>query len=296
MDYPLFSVYCTLKSNTVLLKLYMKTRINQLRPLALLLLIIPLASSCINSKKVIYFSNLNDTALGKFYTQDSIQQFVAHIESGDILDIHVTSLNSSADAPFNQSSLPASPGEGTGASMGAAGSTGGIRGYLVDESGYIDFPFIGKLHVQGYTTAILRDTLEAKLGVQYLKMPSVNVHFTNFKITVLGEVTHPASYNITSERVSIIDAIGMAGDLAISGKRENILVVRETGGRREFARLDLNSSDIFKSPYYFLKQNDIVYVEPRKSKIQASDDRFIRNFSIVTGTVGLILTIILLFK
>jgi polysaccharide export outer membrane protein len=283
MDYPLFSVYCTLKSNTVLLKLYMKTRINQLRPLALLLLIIPLASSCINSKKVIYFSNLNDTALGKFYTQDSIQQYV-------------TSLNSSADAPFNQSSLPASPGEGTGASMGAAGSTGGIRGYLVDESGYIDFPFIGKLHVQGYTTAILRDTLEAKLGVQYLKMPSVNVHFTNFKITVLGEVTHPASYNITSERVSIIDAIGMAGDLAISGKRENILVVRETGGRREFARLDLNSSDIFKSPYYFLKQNDIVYVEPRKSKIQASDDRFIRNFSIVTGTVGLILTIILLFK
>lgn len=296
MDYPLFSVYCTLKSNTVLLKLYMKTRINQLRPLALLLLIIPLVSSCINSKKIIYFSNLNDTALGRIYVQDSVQHFVARIESGDILDIHVTSMNSAADAPFNQSSLPASPGEGTGASTGTLGSTGGNRGYLVDESGYIDYPIIGKLHVQGYTTAILRDTLEAKLGVQYLKSPSVNVRFTNFKITVLGEVTHPASYNITSERVSIIDAIGMAGDLAISGKRENILVVRETGGRREFARLDLNSSDIFKSPYYFLKQNDIVYVEPRKSKIQASDDRFIRNFSIVTGTVGLILTIILLFK
>jgi polysaccharide export outer membrane protein len=299
MDYPLFSVYCTLKSNTVLLNLYMKTRINQLRPLALLLLLLPLFTSCYNTKKIIYFSNLNDTALGKFYQQDSVQRFQARIESGDILDIRVTSLNAAADAPFNLNGMASvgNPEQGSGSSGGSAqGGAVSNRGFMVDPDGFIDYPFVGKLKVAGQTTSFIRDTLESLLGTQYLQHPTVSVRFQNFKITILGEVSHPASYTITSEKVSIIDALGMAGDLTFSGKRENILVVREVNGHREFGRMDMTSSEVFKSPYFYLKQNDLVYVEPHKFKIITSEDRLTRNFTIFTSVITLVLTLIVLFK
>src|SRR5205085_4095548 len=133
----------------------------------------------------------------------------------------------------------------------------------------IDFPVLGKLEVTGLTTSQLSDTLKSKLD-QYLKDPIVNVRLLNYKVTILGEVNRPSSYSVTSERLSVVDAIGMAGDLTIDGKRENVLLIREENGERKFIRLNLNSSTLFESPYYYLKQNDIVYVEPSKSKAQSS--------------------------
>ncbi|HTJ12462.1 MAG TPA: polysaccharide biosynthesis/export family protein [Dinghuibacter sp.] len=283
----------------------MKPRKNRCLPAAVLCLLLPCLFSCYNVKKIVYFSNLKDTANGKFYVQDSLRHYQVRIEPGDILDIYVNSMSAAASAPFNQGGVQTTTMDaGAGAQGGQTGgggvqqtaaSGGGPRGYLVDQDGFIDFPVLGKIKVVGETTAVLRDTLDARLQ-QYLTQPSVNIRFLNYKITVLGEVTRPATYSITGERVSIMDALGMAGDLTIYGKRANVLVVREIDGRREFARLSLSSSDIFLSPYYFLKQNDIIYVEPTKPKIAASDDRLIRDISIASGLLAITLTAIYLFK
>lgn len=251
----------------------------------MLCFLLPALFSCYNVRKIVYFSNVPDTSLGKVLVQDSVRRFQALIESGDLLDIGVNSLSVAAAAPFNSN----------GAGLPSSGGKADATGYLVDRDGNIDFPVLGKIRAAGEPTATLRDTLENRLQA-YLTQPTVNIHYLNFRITVLGEVSRPSTYNITGEKVSIVDALGMAGDLTIYGKRENIMVVREVDGRREFARLDLASSNIFESPYYYLKQNDIVYVEPRKPKIAASDDRVVRDVSIGTGLLAIVISLVYLLK
>ncbi len=155
----------------------------------------------------------------------------------------------------------------------------------------IDFPVVGKLRISGLTISQLKDTLAMKLD-QYLKNPIVNARILNYKITVLGEVVHPASYTLQSERISVVDALGMAGDLTIYGKRENVLLIREENAVRKFVRLNLNSSAIFQSPYYYLKQNDVLYVEPNKARIASTDAQTVRNLSILTSVVTLIIVIV----
>lgn len=273
----------------------MKPQKIQWYPSAVLCLLLPALVSCYNVKKVVYFSNLSDTASGKFYIQDSVQSFQALIEPGDLLDVNVTSLSAAASAPFNSGNALASGGDASGVQGRADLPPRETSGYLVGRDGNIDFPLLGKVRAAGESTAVLGDTLESLLQV-YLTQASVNVRFLNYKITVLGEVNRPATYTITGEKVSIIDALGMAGDLTIYGKRENILVVREVGGRREFARMNLASSNIFQSPYYFLKQNDIVYVEPSRPKISASDERAVRDISIGTGLLAIVLSLVYLLK
>lgn len=265
------------------------------------LLVLPaiaLLSSCYNTKNVAYFQDLNDTT--GIYTQRMLDTIQTRIQTDDILSIVVNSINPQATAPFNTGNispaLPAvpqvvqSPYSGTTVNPNAMDNSNTLKGYLVDKNGDIDFPVIGTIHVAGLTTAVLRDTLKTRLN-QYLQSPTVNVRIANYKVTVLGEVARPSTFSIPSERISVIDAIGMAGDLTIFGKRENVLVVREESGKREFVRLNLNSSDLFQSPYYYLKQNDIVYVEPNKSKVAASDITTARTISFVS--VGLSLLIVL---
>lgn len=272
----------------------MKPRKNRLFLIAVICILLPSLFSCYSVKKIVYFSDLKDTVAGRFYVQDSIQRFQAFIEPGDLLDIYVSSMSAAASAPFNLGNVQ-TPSAEAGAPAGAAVTQGAARGYLVDRDGNISFPFLGKVKVAGQPTSVLRDTLEARLQV-YLTQPSVNIRFLNYKITVLGEVTRPASYSVTGEKVSIIDALGMAGDLTIYGRRENVLVVREVNGHREFARLNLTSSTVFQSPYYFLKQNDIVYVEPSRPKIVASDERVVRNITIASGVIAIAISLIYLLK
>ena len=274
------------------INLYMKPRKNRLILIAVLCLCLPSLFSCYSVKKIVYFSNLSDT--GKVYIQDSIQRFQARIQPGDLLDIYVSSMSATASAPFNLGNVPTTPTDAGAATAVTTGATP-QRGYLVDQDGNIDYPYLGRIRVAGSGTTALRDTLEARLQL-YLTQPSVNVRFLNYKITILGEVARPANYSITSERVTVMDALGMAGDLTIYGRRENILVIREVNGHREFARLNLSSSDVFQSPYYFLKQNDIVYVEPGRAKIASSDDRLTRNISIVSAVLALTLSVIYIFK
>ena len=249
-------------------------------------------SSCNTPKNITYFMDLQDTS--KIYSQAIKESYEAHIQPDDIIEIIVNSINPQATAIFNLgNNTPVVPGANSNTS--ALVTTNAVntspRGYLVSREGVVDFPVLGKINAKGLTMSQLKDTLVKKLDT-YLKDPIVNVRLLNYKITVLGEVTRPATYNLQSERVSIIDAIGMAGDLTIFGKRENVLLVREENGQRNFIRMNLNSSKIFESPYYYLKQNDVVYIEPNKSKIAATDTQMIRNISIFTSIITLLIVAI----
>jgi polysaccharide export outer membrane protein len=258
-----------------------------------------LLTACVHSRNIVYFHDLEDTT--GVHVQDSIRNFQALIEPGDILDIYVNSLNPQASAIFNLGNSAQSPsvaqgsGSGQGAALNTDATSGLIRGYKVEQDGTIDFPVLGKMTVAGLTTTTLRDSLKMRLN-DYLKVPVVDVRFLNYKITVLGEVAKPATYVISSGKSTIMDLLGMAGDLTIYGRRDNIMVIREQGGKRTFARLDLTSSKVFDSPYYFLKQNDVVYVEPTRAKVVASDDKFVRTVSILGAVLGLVVSLVIVFK
>ena len=262
--------------------------------LATLILGALLLGSCSTPKNIAYFQDLTDTS--RIYTQAITESYEARIQPDDIIEIIVNSINPEATAIFNLGnnniinapSLTNTVNSGVLTKEARAGTP---SGYLVNKDGVIDFPVLGKLIIKGLTISQLKDSLARRLDV-YLKDPIINVRLVNYKITVLGEVTKPAAYILQSERISIIDAIGMAGDLTIFGRRENVLLIREENGQRNFIRLNLNSSKIFESKYYYLKQNDVVYVEPGKSKIAATDTRTIRNISILSSVVTLLVVLI----
>jgi polysaccharide export outer membrane protein len=254
-------------------------------------LVSSLFSSCAHSKKITYFQDLKDTA--KVSSQAINGTYEPKIQPDDVLGISVNSINPEATAIFNTQGNNASqlaPLSNAGAAVNTSPgqNNAALNGYLVSKKGDIDFPVLGKLEVTGLTTSQLSDTLKSKLD-QYLKDPIVNVRLLNYKVTVLGEVNRPSSYSITSERVSVVDAIGMAGDLTIDGKRENVLLIREENGERKFIRLNLNSSTLFESPYYYLKQNDIVYIEPSKSKAQSSSQSTFRFIAVGISVISLVL-------
>ncbi|NML19618.1 sugar transporter [Pseudoflavitalea sp. G-6-1-2] len=215
-------------------------------------------------------------------------QYEPRIQKGDILYIVVNTANESSALLLNQPNF-----YGASSSAGASSSSSGntITGYLVDDNGTIIFPLIGKLNVAGMTKAALTDTITNKVK-QIAVDAIVSVRLLNYRVTVLGEVAKPGTYSIPSERVTILDAIGLAGDLTVFGKRNNIKIMRETDGKREMGTLDLNNGDIFSSPYYFLRQNDIVYVEMNSRKMQNADQTNVRNLSLGLGIISAVSLII----
>ena len=253
--------------------------------------------SCTSTKNVPYFEDLTDTT--KIYSQLLSGNYEIKIQPDDILEILVNSINADAAAPFNlgntnPSAIPgAQVSQGNGGTRSNATSTTSQNGagYLVDKNGNIDFPILGNIKAGGLTILQLKGVLKEKLD-KYLQDPIVNIRLVNYKITVLGEVGRPSTYSVPSERLTIVDAIGMAGDITIYGKRENILLVREEDGKRNFIRLNLNSSNIFQSPYYYLKQNDIVYVEPNKSKVAASEVGQLRRITVAVSVASFLVLIL----
>jgi polysaccharide export outer membrane protein len=153
------------------------------------------------------------------------------------------------------------------------GGSNSSNGFLVDASGYIDYPFLGKVKVGGLTIRQAKDALANRLR-SIVKEPVVEIRIVNYRITVLGEVARAGTIIAPNHKMSIIDAIAAAGDIPITGRKDNILVIRENEGTREFARLNLNSREVFTSPYFYLKQNDIVYVEPARIRRQEGNDFF----------------------
>ena len=165
-----------------------------------------------------------------------------------------------------------------------------VSGYLVDESGFVTLPLVGKVAVFNLTTKDATDLITSKLD-KFLQQPTVNVRILNYKVSVMGEVARPSVYIVPNEKITLPEAISLAGDLTIYGKRNNILVIRENNGTREFARIDITKREFFNSPYYYLHANDVVYVEPTKGKITSSD-RTVQLAPIVLSGLSLLTLII----
>lgn len=222
------------------------------------------ATSCISDKKIIYLQGAD----AQYATPQAIgQEFELSIQPDDELAISVASKNKELINPFNNNTLI---GDGSGASSGTSNgtnTTSGVAYFLVDKQGNIEFPIFGTIITKGKTCKQLAQELQQKfIGGDYIRDAVVNVKIMSFKVTVLGDVKNPGNQTFTGERLTVLEAIGRAGDLNSSAKRDHVLVIREDNGQRTTYDLDLkDTKSVFESPAYYLQQNDVVYVQPNKS-------------------------------
>jgi polysaccharide export outer membrane protein len=242
--------------------------------------------SCNSQKKAVYnyIENANDTLV-----KDAVKSFEPVIQKNDLLSIQIYSNSTKpemSDALYN----PAAVGGSSGGTNGGGGS--GSSGYMVDMDGNIKFPRLGVIHAEGLTKRQLADTIVSK--ITDLENPTAVIRFLNYRITVLGEVGHQGSFNIPNEKVTIFEALGLAGDIPVTGMKDRVRVLREVNGDREIGTVDLTSKNIFESPYYQLQQNDVVLVDVKKSKVKQSDQALALRR--VTFVLGLVTTIALLYN
>ena len=245
--------------------------------ITILLIVAGIMVSCRSSKKItqesIYFKNISDSLL-----QKQAMEYEPILQKGDILSIVVITPNENSSKLFNRpNASQGSLGEGS------AQNTGG--GYLVDEKGNISIPFLGNVKAAGLSRMQLTETLTSNLR-KYIDSAAVTVRLLNYRITILGEVARPGTFTIPSERVTILDAIGLAGDLTVYGKRNNIRIIRQTDNGRQTGTIDINKGDIFGSPFYYLRQNDIVYVEMNDRKIASTDQATLRGLGVALGIIS----------
>jgi polysaccharide biosynthesis/export protein len=265
-----------------------KYNVNKGLKLVLLFFLITLSCACVSNKKIAYFQDIQSV---KQASLDSAIAFTEPvIQPDDILSINIFTLNPQSGAIINQAASTPTLGGNTNNSVSTQNT-----GFLVDKNGEIELSLIGKIKVAGLTTYQARELIREKATDIY-KQPNVQLRFANFKVSVLGEVNSPSAYTLPNEKVTILDALSLAGDLTIYGRRENILIVRDNNGKKEFARLDLNSSGIFSSPFYYLKQNDVIYVEPNKRKVAATNSAQIQTVSVVASVISVIVLAISSFK
>jgi len=236
---------------------------------AIVLIAVIFITSCTPYKDVPYFQDLKKDRIFK----EKINNFSPLIIApGDLLGIHVTSLNHDADAPFNYNLVTAGVSNATGIDRQEQES---VVGNLVDTAGEIHMYMIGTVKVAGLTTSQISSVLEGKLS-EYLRKPNVNVRIQNFKVSVMGDVLRPGVYGSKDERMTVTEAITLAGDLNTTGIRDSVLLIREIGGNREFVPLNLRSKKIFDSPYFYLKNNDIIYVQPNKDRVSLTDSGLVK--------------------
>ena len=225
-----------------------------------LIVLIITANSCISNKELTYFHNLNDTTF-----QLSSKNFEPHIQRGDIIYVGVTSADPTSAALFNSANSVIT--------QNAIGSfpTVAIPGLLVTDEGIIELPKIGNIEVIGKTTNEIAKTIKPLLEA-YLKDPIVTVRLMNFRISVLGEVVKPATISIPNERVTFLEALAFAGDLTAYGNRKNLLLIRDSAGIQITKRIDLTNNSAFNATTFYLRPNDVIYVEPNKVKSLASSN------------------------
>jgi polysaccharide biosynthesis/export protein len=249
--------------------------------IVLLLACIPCFWSCGNVRNLQYMQGQFDTA-----KLSQVKYPEITFQKNDLLSVAVYSDNNTASSYYN---LPAQTSVLTaGATTPLAGSTPPQGStYLVDDAGNIQFPGLGALHVEGLTKQQFYALLESKLRDK-LQNPYFIIRLANYRITLIGEVNQPGQYSIPNERVSVLEAIGLAGDLTVYGRRENVLIIREQNGERTFGRLNLKSPDIMTSPYFYLQPNDVVYVDLNRNKAAANDAVAVRNISLVVSVISVV--------
>lgn len=243
-------------------------------------------TACTSTKKIIY---LQDVVPLK--QQEIEQKYEVIIHGDDLLAIMVNSRDPELALPFNMPMVSYQLGSNTGGQQR-------VLGYLVDTNGNIDFPILGEIHVEGLTRMQLTELIKNKLiEGDLIKDPIVTVQFLNFKISVMGEVGRPGSFTISGDRITLLEALSMAGDLTIYGRRDRVGVIRENNGKRTILFHDLRSADIFNSLCYYLQQNDIVYVEPNKAKSGQSSINQNNSIGVWVSVISLLTTIaVLIFK
>jgi polysaccharide biosynthesis/export protein len=249
--------------------------------LILFVAVVLFCSSCSSYKDVPYFQDLSQTSITK---EEVTNYSPLLIEPGDILGVHVSSLNPEASEVFNYN-LNRVSGNNLDASPQNA-----VIGYLVDLKGNIRLPLIGEVKVAGYNTTELNDILQNKLQT-YLSKPIVNIRILNFKISVMGDVAHPDVFTIQNEKITIPEALSLAGDLNVTAIRTNLLLIREIDGKREFIPIDLTSKKLFESPYYYLKNNDVLYATPNRAKVAAASTSF-QKVSLIIAALSVIAIVV----
>jgi polysaccharide export outer membrane protein len=247
--------------------------------------------SCAHLKDLTYMQGAFDTtALSKAKLIDPV------IQKGDMISIIVYSDNPEATRIFNQALITTgAAGSGGDASTGITGATPSSPGYMVDENGNIEFQGLGLIHVDSMTRSVLKDTLNARLK-PYLNNPYYNIRFLNSRFTMLGEVNRPGIFSIPGDHVNLLEALGMAGDMTFFGRRDNVLIIREINGKRQFARLDLTKPEIMISPYFYLQQNDVVIIEATNKKIAANDQTLTRNVTLAATLISVFAIIYTIFR
>jgi polysaccharide biosynthesis/export protein len=233
------------------------------RRLGFFLVVLGLLSAC-SPRNIIYFSDVGEE---KVYKAGPVKAVLPKMQAGDKIGLKIITPNPETNAMFSYGVLMDG---GQKAPTGAPASTGG-EGYLIDQEGFTVLPLVGRIQLGGLNKDEAAKKIEQEMK-KFIKGDTfVSVQLVNFKVTVLGEVGGPSVLNVTQDKINLLDVLGMVGDLTLNGKRENIMVIREENGERVFARVDLNSKDIFDSPYFYLKQNDVIYVEPDKMKISQTN-------------------------
>lgn len=228
-----------------------------------ILLVMIIVASCQSSKKIPYLQVSEATQTNQSSQQPV--QFDARIVPNDLLNITVNASDKEAGAPFNLT-FPT-----TGAGGGGTGAAA-FQKYLVDNEGYINFPTVGLIKVEGMTRRQAEEFILNSISSNFIEKPIVIVSFTDFKVTVLGEVKSPGTFTVPNEKVNILQALSLAGDMSIYGKRDNVKIFREhADGRKEVIDIDLNERDLLYSRNFYLQQNDVLYVQPNKVRAQASD-------------------------
>jgi polysaccharide biosynthesis/export protein len=249
----------------------------------LVIAILSLSISSCRTERIAMLKDIPDTASVRYVPLPGYTAPV--VRPDDILNIVIQTLDPQANNILNEGNLPIN----SGAVSGGAGASGGqqavIAGYLVTKEGYVRMPYVGNVKVAGLTTEAVRDTVAARISY-YFKDPVVNVRFANFKVSVMGEVKNPATYLIPNEKPTLMDALSLAGDLTIYGRRDNTMLIRDNEGKKEITRFNLDSSKTISSKYFYLRPNDVIYVEASPSKVLSTDAYRNRNYAIIGAALG----------
>jgi polysaccharide export outer membrane protein len=251
--------------------------------------IVILISSCTEYKKIVYLNDIPDSL--NYGSQKLAKYEDPKIQLDDIMSITILTIDPNTNAIINQGQLvPQGVLPGSLPSLSQA-----MNGYLVDKNGEVLIPLVGTIKIAGLTTSEARDLIKEKTA-EFYKDPTVQVRFANFKVTVLGEVSRPGTYILPNEKNSILDAIGLAGDLTIYGKREDVLLMRDTLDHKIYVRMNLSNTKYIQSHYFYLRQNDVIYVEPNKSKVIAADAQATRYATIGAAVLTAIALILIRIK
>lgn len=224
-----------------------------------------LLSGCVSTRDAVYFNNIGSAEIkGRMESLEPV------LQANDLLSITISSLNPAASEVFNASSNSAMRGM---ANATAQSTVAPVIGYLVDQEGNVQLPLLGKTRAAGLTKKDFQEGIRNQLVQKKLLVePVVDIRYLNYKISVLGEVARPSVLTVPNEKITLLEALGLAGDLTIYASRKNVLLIREENGVKKLSRIDLTTNELFTSPYYYLKSNDIIYVEPNKAKIQSASN------------------------